>query len=121
MWFGVAMPALILNYFGQGALLLVAPASVHNPFFDLASGWSLYPLVVLSTLATVIASQALISAAFSLTQQAMQLGYAPTMQVTHTSASARGQIYIPSVNWTLMVATVGLVLGFRTSANLASA
>jgi KUP system potassium uptake protein len=121
VWFGVAMPALVLNYFGQGALLLAAPGAVENPFFQLAPGWAIIPLVVLATLATVIASQALISAAFSLTRQAVQLGYSPPVRITHTSAREIGQIYISSVNWTLMLATVGLVLGFRTSTNLASA
>ncbi len=121
MWFGVAMPALVLNYFGQGALLLASPAAVENPFFEMAPPWALYPLVVLATLATVIASQALISAAFSLTRQAIQLGYSPAVRVTHTSATEMGQIYIPSVNWVLMLATVGLVLGFKSSTHLASA
>jgi KUP system potassium uptake protein len=121
MWFGVAMPALVLNYFGQGGLLLAHPAAVENPFFRLAPPWALYPLVVLATLATVIASQALISAAFSLTRQAVQLGYSPAVRITHTSAREIGQIYIPSVNWTLMLGTVALVLGFRTSSHLASA
>ena len=121
MWFGLAMPALVLNYLGQGALLLTSPAAVQNPFFQLAPAWALYPLVVLATLATVIASQALISAAFSLTQQAIQLGYAPGLRIRHTSATTIGQIYIPSVNWVLMVATVGLVLGFKSSTHLASA
>ncbi len=121
MWFGLAMPALVLNYLGQGALLLSSPAAVANPFFRLAPPWALYPLVVLATLATVIASQALISAAFSLTQQAIQLGYAPAVRVTHTSETEMGQIYIPSVNWMLMLATVGLVLGFKSATHLASA
>jgi len=121
MWFGVAMPALVLNYFGQGALMLATPGAVENPFFQLAPAWAIIPLVVLATLATVIASQALISAAFSLTRQAVQLGYSPPVRITHTSATEIGQIYISSVNWTLMLATVGLVLGFRTSTNLASA
>jgi KUP system potassium uptake protein len=121
VWFGLAMPALVLNYFGQGALLLGDPGAVENPFFRLAPAWALYPMVVLATLATVIASQALISAAFSLTRQAVQLGYCPPVRIRHTSATEVGQIYIPSVNWALMIATVGLVLGFRTSSNLASA
>jgi KUP system potassium uptake protein len=121
MWFAVAMPALVLNYFGQGALLLAAPDAVENPFFRLAPAGAVYPLVVLATLATVIASQALISAAFSLTQQAIQLGYAPGVRVVHTSASEIGQIYIPTVNWLLMLTTVGLVLGFKSSSHLASA
>ena len=121
MWFAVAMPALVLNYLGQGALLLVSPETVENPFFRMAPAWALYPLVILATLATVIASQALISAAFSLTQQAIQLGYAPGVRVIHTSAKEMGQIYIPTVNWLLMLATVGLVLGFKSSTHLASA
>jgi KUP system potassium uptake protein len=121
MWFAVAMPALVLNYLGQGALLLASPDAVENPFFRLAPAWAVYPLVVLATLATVIASQALISAAFSLTQQAIQLGYAPGVRVVHTSANEMGQIYIPTVNWALMLATVGLVLGFKSSSHLASA
>lgn len=121
MWFGIAMPALVLNYFGQGALLLASPTAVANPFFEMAPSWALYPLVVLATLATVIASQALISAAFSLTKQAIQLGYSPPVRVTHTSATEVGQIYIPSVNWALMCTTVGLVLGFKSSTHLASA
>ncbi|MDQ6829569.1 MAG: potassium transporter Kup [Gemmatimonadota bacterium] len=121
MWFGLAMPALVLNYLGQGAMLLGDPSAVENPFFRLAPGWALYPLVVLATMATVIASQALISAAFSLTRQATQLGYAPPVRVVHTSAREMGQIYVPAVNWALMIATVGLVFGFRTSSALASA
>ncbi len=120
-WFVVVLPSLLLNYFGQGALILADPLAVMNPFYFLAPGWLLYPLVVLATMATVIASQALISGAFSLTSEAMQMGLAPRMAVEHTSARTFGQIYIPTVNWTLMVACIGLVLGFRSATNLASA
>jgi KUP system potassium uptake protein len=120
-WFAVALPALLLNYFGQGALLLRDPSAVANPFYRMAPGWALLPVVVIATAATVIASQALISGAFSLTLQAVQLGYSPRVQVDHTSARERGQIYIPSVNWALMVACIGLVVGFRSSTNLAAA
>jgi KUP system potassium uptake protein len=120
-WFALVLPALVLNYMGQGALLLVSPEGREHPFFHLAPGWALYPLVVLSTVATVIASQAVISGAFSLTQQAIQLGYSPRFNILHTSAHEKGQVYIPEVNWMLMIATVGLVLGFRSSTNLAAA
>jgi KUP system potassium uptake protein len=120
-WFAVVLPALLLNYFGQGALLLRDPSTVDNPFFHMAPDWALYPVVVIATLAAVIASQALISGAFSLTMQAVQLGYMPRMHIEHTSERQRGQIYIPSINWTLMVACIGLVLGFRSSTNLAAA
>ena len=120
-WFFMVLPALLLNYFGQGALLLGQPEAVENPFFHMAPEWALYPLVVMATLAAVIASQALISGAFSITMQAVQLGYMPRMQVEHTSERQRGQIYIPSINWILMVACIGLVLGFRSSSNLAAA
>ena len=120
-WLAVAFPGLLLNYFGQGALLLSTPGAVDNPFYRLAPTWSLYPMVVLATCATIIASQALISGAFSLTMQATQLGYAPRVQIRHTSGEARGQIYVPVVNWVLMVACVGLVVGFRSSTHLAAA
>jgi KUP system potassium uptake protein len=120
-WFSLVMPGLFLNYFGQGALVLRNPDAVGNPFYLLAPHWALYPLVGLSTAATVIASQALISGAFSLTIQAIQLGYLPRLAVKHTSSSERGQIYLPHVNWALMVACIGLVLGFRSSSNMASA
>jgi len=120
-WYAVAFPALLLNYFGQGALLLAAGTTVTNPFYQLAPGWGLYPLVALSTVATIIASQALISGAFSLTQQAVQLGYAPRFSIIHTSGTAAGQIYMPEINWVLMVACVLLVLGFKSSSNLAGA
>ncbi len=120
-WFTVVMPALLLNYFGQGALLLRDPALAANPFYHLAPSWALYPLVALATAATVIASQAVISGAFSLTWQAIQLGLLPRVRVVHTSGDEIGQIYIPRVNQALLVATVALVLGFRTSSNLAAA
>ncbi|MEI7732771.1 MAG: potassium transporter Kup [Verrucomicrobiota bacterium] len=120
-WFGLVLPSLFLNYLGQGALLLQNPKAVENPFFLLAPAWALYPLVGLSTIAAVIASQALISGAYSLSMQAMQLGYLPRIKIQHTSASERGQIYMPHINWALMLACVGLVLGFRTSSNLAAA
>jgi KUP system potassium uptake protein len=120
-WFTLVLPALFLNYLGQGASILADPSSVENPFYRLAPHWALYPLVGLSTAATVIASQALISGAFSLTIQAIQLGYLPRMAVRHTSSTERGQIYLPLVNWALMLACIGLVLGFRSSTNMASA
>ncbi|HVN85138.1 MAG TPA: potassium transporter Kup [Candidatus Binatia bacterium] len=120
-WYGVAFPALLLNYFGQGALLLAEGEKIANPFYQLAPTWGLYPLVVLSTIATIIASQALISGAFSLTQQAVQLGYAPRFKIVHTSGTAVGQIYMPEINWALMVTCVILVMGFKSSSNLAGA
>ncbi|HVV70206.1 MAG TPA: potassium transporter Kup, partial [Verrucomicrobiae bacterium] len=120
-WFLIVLPGLFLNYLGQGAVILKNPSAVKNPFYMLAPHWALYPMVVLSTAATVIASQALISGAFSLTIQAIQLGYLPRMAVKHTSSRERGQIYIPHVNWALMVACIGLVLGFQSSSNMAAA
>jgi KUP system potassium uptake protein len=120
-WFALVMPALLLNYFGQGALLVQSPSSAANPFYRLAPDWALYPLVVLSTAATVIASQAVISGAFSLTRQAVLLGYVPRVEIDHTSETEIGQIYIPFVNRLLLVACVLLVLGFRSSSNLAAA
>lgn len=120
-WFGLVLPCLLLNYFGQGAMLLQNPEAVRQPFFLMAPDWALYPLVGLTTAATVIASQAVISGAFSLTRQAVQLGYLPRLEVEHTSAERLGQIYMPAINWTLMAACIGLVLGFRTSSNLAAA
>jgi KUP system potassium uptake protein len=120
-WFALVFPALLLNYFGQGALLVENPAAAENPFYRLAPTWALYPMVVLSTAATIIASQALITGAFSLTRQAIQLGFCPRLRIEHTSATEIGQIYLPSINWALMVACVALVLGFRTSSNLAAA
>jgi KUP system potassium uptake protein len=120
-WFGMVLPALLINYFGQGALLLSNPAAIENPFYLLAPSWALYPLVLLSTVATVIASQAVISGAFSMTLQAMQLGYLPRFQVRHTSESEMGQIYLPAINWLLLVAVIALVIGFGSSSNLAAA
>ncbi|MDQ1256571.1 MAG: system potassium uptake protein [Candidatus Hydrogenedentes bacterium] len=120
-WYGVALPSLLLNYFGQGALILTDPDSVASPFYALAPAWGLMPMVVLATIATVIASQAVISGAFSLTRQAVMLGYLPRISIVHTSSREIGQIYVPTVNHILMVATVGLVLGFRSSSNLAAA
>jgi KUP system potassium uptake protein len=120
-WFGFVLPALLLNYFGQGALVIANPAAAEHPFFRLAPEWALIPLVGLTTLATVIASQAVISGAFSLTRQAVQLGYLPRVDVKHTSESHIGQIYIPGLNWLLMIACIGLVLGFRSSSSLAAA
>ena len=120
-WFALVLPALMINYLGQGALLMVNPEAVANPFFLMAPEWARLPLVVLATLATIIASQAVISGAFSVTQQAIQLGFLPRMKIVHTSASAFGQIYIPTVNWTLLVLVMALVLGFQSSSNLAAA
>jgi KUP system potassium uptake protein len=120
-WFSVVMPCLTLNYFGQGALLLEDPTAVDNPFFKMAPGWALLPLVGLATLATVIASQALITGAFSVTKQAMQLGYLPRLKVRHTSVRDTGQIYLPFVNWGLFAAIVLAVVMFRSSSNLAAA
>jgi KUP system potassium uptake protein len=120
-WFAVVLPALVLNYFGQGALVLSDPAEITHPFYELAPPWALYPLVLLATTATVIASQAVISGVFSLTRQAVQLRMLPRLRIVQTHAEERGQIYIPLVNWLLMIATIGLVLGFRSSGNLASA
>ena len=120
-WFSVVMPALTLNYFGQGALLLKNPEAVKNPFFLMAPDWALVPLVLLATLATVIASQALISGAFSVTKQAIQLGYLPRLQMRHTSVRDTGQIYMPFVNWGLFVAIVLAVVMFKNSSSLAAA
>jgi KUP system potassium uptake protein len=120
-WFSIALPCLLLNYFGQGALLLRDPAAAVNPFYHLAPSWALYPLIGLATAATIIASQAVISGAFSLTRQAVQLGYSPRLRIEHTSSREIGQIYVPTVNWSLMVLTCALVLGFRTSSNIAGA
>jgi KUP system potassium uptake protein len=120
-WVFVAGPALVMNYFGQGALILGDPKAIENPFFLAAPRWALYPLVTLSVLAAVIASQAVISGAFSLTRQATMLGFWPRVEVQHTSARAIGQIYVPTINWMLMLTTIALVLGFRSSSNLAAA
>ena len=120
-WFVIVLPALVLNYFGQGALLLSDPTAISNPFYLLAPGWLLPPLILLATCATVIASQAVISGSFSLTRQAVQLGFCPRLRIEHTSSEEIGQIYVPVINWGLMLASVGLVLGFRSSGNLAAA
>jgi len=120
-WFAVVMPALVLNYFGQGAMLLQHPENVGNPFYEMAPAWALYPLIVLATLAAVIASQALITAAFSVTKQAIQLGYLPRLRLLHTSVRETGQIYVPFVNWSLYGCIVIAVLAFGSSSALASA
>jgi KUP system potassium uptake protein len=120
-WFAFVLPALLLNYFGQGALLIHTPEAAKNPFYLLAPSWALYPMVALATLATVIASQAVISGAFSVTRQAMQLGYCPRMEIQHTSEREIGQVYLPAINWALLAAIIALVLGFRSSTNLAAA
>lgn len=120
-WFSLVFPALALNYLGQGALLMHSPESAHSPFFQMAPGWATLPLVLLATAATVIASQALITGTYSLTLSAVQLGYLPRLSIRHTSEHARGQIYIPLVNWLLMLACLTLVVAFCTSSNLAAA
>ena len=120
-WFGLVLPALLLNYFGQGALLLSNPAAAEQPFFLLAPGWALVPMVCLATAAAIIASQALISGAFSLTQQAIQLGYCPRLDIDHTSHHEMGQVYVPQVNWALMLSTIAIVVGFGSSSSLAAA
>ena len=120
-WFGVAAPALVLNYLGQGALLMTQPAALDNPFYLAYPGWALYPMIALATAATVIASQATISGAYSMTQQAIQLGYLPRMTILHTSARTMGQIYVPAVNWILLAAVVAAVVGFGSSSRLANA
>ena len=120
-WFGVALPGLVLNYFGQGALLIAQPGAIENPFYLSYPGWALYPMVVLATAATVIASQATISGAYSMTQQAVQLGYLPRMTIRHTSSATIGQIYVPAVNWILLGVVAAAVVGFGSSSRLASA
>jgi len=120
-WFWIVAPALVLNYFGQGALLLSQPAALENPFFLSFPSWALYPMVALATAATVIASQATISGAYSLTRQAIQLGYLPRMAIHHTSARTIGQVYVPAVNWILLAAVTAAVVGFGSSSKLASA
>jgi KUP system potassium uptake protein len=120
-WFVVAFPALLFNYFGQGALVLSDPRAIAHPFYGLAPSWAHYPLVILATAATVIASQAVISGTFSLTRQAIQLGQLPRLRIVQTDSEHVGQIYIPFVNWTLMCATIGLVIAFQSSGNLGSA
>ena len=121
MWFAAVFPALLLNYFGQGALLMRNPAAASDPFYLLAPRWALVPLVILATMAAGVASQAVISGSYSLTRQAVQLAYLPRMRIRHTSAREIGQIYIPSVTWLLMICAIGLVIGFRASTNLAGA
>src|SRR5258706_14203079 len=120
-WFSLAAPALVLNYFGQGALLLAEPRAVVNPFYLLLPSWALYPMVALATAATVIASQATISGAYSLTKQAVQLGFLPRMTIVHTSAREMGQVYIPSINWVLCAVVIAAVIGFGSSSRLAGA
>ena len=120
-WYGIVLPALMLNYFGQAALILKDPEAVERPFFRLAPLWAVVPLVILATMATVIASQALISGAFSLTVQAVQLDYLPRVKISHTSSAHRGQVYVPLVNWALMIGCIGLVIAFQSSKNLAAA
>ncbi len=120
-WFAIVFPALLLNYFGQGALLLRSPEAAHHPFYSLMPSMAIIPVVILATAATIIASQAVISGAFSLTRQAIQLGYLPRLRIVHTSHEEIGQIYVPAANWALMLTTVGLVLGFRSSSGLAAA
>ena len=121
VWFALVLPSLLINYFGQGAMLIADPGKSVHPFFHLAPGWALVPLILLATAATCIASQAVITGAYSLTRQAMQLGLLPRLTVSHTSADAHGQIYMAAVNWILMLAALGLVLAFRSSGNLAAA
>jgi len=120
-WIGLVFPALLLNYFGQGAVLLDRPEMINHPFYALVPGWAMIPMVLLATVATIIASQAVISGAFSLTHQGIQLGYFPRLRVTHTSPRHIGQIYIAPINWILMVSTIALVLGFQSSSKLAAA
>jgi KUP system potassium uptake protein len=120
-WFAIALPALVLNYFGQAGLLITDPSAIDNPFYQLAPDWMQYPLVAVAAIATVIASQAIISGVFSLTQQSIQLGFLPRMHIKHTTSHAIGQIYVPLVNWLLAAATLGAVIGFGTSDALAGA
>jgi KUP system potassium uptake protein len=120
-WIALVLPSLFLNYFGQGALLLSRPGEAYHPFYALVPSWGIIPMVILATAATIIASQAVITGAFSVTKQAIQLGYLPRLSIVHTSAKFMGQIYVPPVNWVLMLATIGLVAGFRSSGKLAAA
>jgi KUP system potassium uptake protein len=120
-WYGVVLPALLLNYFGQGAMLLMIPEAAEQPFFRMTPERALLPMVALATAAAIIASQALISGAFSLTRQAIQLGYAPRLDIEHTSSQEVGQVYVPQVNWALMVSTIAIVIGFKSSTALAAA
>jgi KUP system potassium uptake protein len=121
VWYSIVLPALMLNYLGQGALLIENPAAAENPFYRLAPGWALYPLIALATCAAIIASQALISGAYSLTMQAIQLGFIPRFKIEHTSTTEMGQIYIPALNWALMLGCIAIVIGFGSSSNLAAA
>jgi KUP system potassium uptake protein len=121
VWYSIVLPALMLNYLGQGALLIENPAAAENPFYRLAPAWALYPLIALATCAAIIASQALISGAYSLTMQAVQLGFMPRFKIEHTSSTEMGQIYIPALNWALMVGCLAIVVGFGSSSNLAAA
>ncbi len=121
VWYALVLPALLLNYLGQGALLIENPAAAENPFYQLAPEWALYPLIALATCAAIIASQALISGAYSLTMQAIQLGFMPRLKIEHTSSTEMGQIYIPALNWALMIGCIAIVIGFGSSSNLAAA
>jgi KUP system potassium uptake protein len=121
VWYGLVLPSLVLNYFGQGALLLTHPEHAHQIFFSMVPSWGRIPILILATLATIIASQAVITGAFSLTYQAIHLGFLPRLKVVHTSAKQKGQIYVPVVNWILMIATITLVIGFESSSKLAAA
>jgi len=120
-WFGIALPGLVLNYFGQAAILITDPGAIDHPFYQLTPDWAHYPMVAFATIATVIASQAIISGVYYLTQQAIQLGFLPRMHIEHTTSHAIGQIYVPLVNWLLAAATLGAVIGFGTSDALAGA
>ena len=120
-WFILVWPALLINYFGQGALVLADPEAVKNPFFLMVPNWALIPMIALATAATVIASQAVISGAYSMSKQAVQLGYLPRFAITHTNDKQAGQIYVPFINWVMLVAIIGLMLGFKNSDNLAAA
>ncbi len=121
VWFGLVLPALVINYFGQGALLLSNPAEAYHPFYAMVPSWALIPMLILATCATIIASQAVITGVFSLTRQAIQMGYLPRLKIVHTSSRHFGQIYIPTINWLMMIATLILVLGFQSSSKLAAA
>ncbi len=121
VWFTLVLPALVLNYFGQGALLLSSPSDAYHPFYAMVPSWGLIPMLLLATVATIIASQAVITGVFSLTRQAIQMGYLPRLKILHTSSRHFGQIYIPSINWIMMIATLVLVLGFQSSSKLAAA
>src|SRR5690606_34134166 len=120
-WYGIVFPSLLLNYFGQGSLLLRDPLAAVHPLYHMVPGWGLYPLIALATLAAVMASQAVITGSFSLTLQAIQLGFWPRLKIEHTSHQQIGQIYIPAVNWVLMLASLALVISFGSSSNLAAA